>query len=271
MSALRSVAMTLWYEKRLFVLDLETDCTDPHEARIVTAAFGHVGGDQPKNVRTVVVIPVGFEIPEEAAAIHGFSTERATEEGGSLEDTLRQMVEVLGERADDEVLVAFNARFDITIVAAEFARLGLQPPDLASRIVDPFVLDRWLDRYRRGSRKLEDMCQHYNAILQSAHDAEYDAVAAARLAWVMGKRGEVKRRVRNAEEGRELAMLKREWEQVRHDPVLLHDLQVVLAHEQAAGLEEYLRAGDPKKGTPPDPAAVIEREWPLISLPVGER
>lgn len=259
-----------WTDHRIWVLDLETTSADPHEARIVTAAFGHVGGDEPKNVRTVVVIPDGFEIPEEAAAIHGYSTARAIEEGGTLEDALRQIAQVLGGRADDEVLVAFNARFDITILVTEFARMGLVGlPDIACRIVDPFVLDRWLDRYRRGSRKLEVMCDTYGVILDGAHDAGFDAIAAARLAWVIGKRGEVKRRVRDAEEGRELARLKREWETCRHDPLLLHELQVRLAAGQAAHLEEYLRAGDPKKGTLPDPSAVVERDWPLI--PFHER
>lgn len=258
-----------WTDRRIWLLDCESTGVDPYEARIVTVAFGHVGGGVPKNVRTAVVAPDGFEIPEEAAAIHGYSTERALEEGGPLEDALRQVAQVMAGRADDEVLVAFNARYDCTLVSAEFARVGVAPPDLVSRVVDPFVLDRWLDRYRRGSRKLEAMCETYGVILDGAHDAAFDAIAAARLAWVMGRRGEVKRRVRDEAEGRELAALKREWERVRHDPVLLHELQVREAAKQASSLEAFLRAGDPRKGTAPDPSAVVSREWPLVPAPVA--
>ena len=58
--------------------------------------------------------------------------------------------------------------------------------------------------------------------------------------------------------------MKRQWEEVRYDPDRLHDFQVVLAEEQAAHLQEYLRAGDPKKGVPPDPTATTERGWPLV-------
>jgi DNA polymerase III epsilon subunit-like protein len=260
--------VTDWTDRLIYVLDIESTGVDPLEARIVTVAFGHVGGGEASTVRTVVVAPEGFVIPEEAASIHGFSTERALEEGGSLEDALRQVIQSLEQRASDEVLVAFNARFDISILTREFDRANLYPPDITSRIVDPYVLDRWLDRYRRGSRKLEVMCDTYGVILDGAHDAGHDAVAAARLAWKMGRRGEVKRRVRDAGEGRELARLKREWEAVRHDPGLLHDLQVREAAKQAASLEGYLRAGDPKKGTPPDPTGVVDRDWPLIPLPV---
>jgi DNA polymerase-3 subunit epsilon len=50
-------------------------------------------------------------------------------------------------------------------------------------VIDPLVIDRRFDRYRRGSRKLDAMCAHYGVALDGAHDAGHDAVAAARLAW----------------------------------------------------------------------------------------
>ncbi len=50
-------------------------------------------------------------------------------------------------------------------------------------VLDPLVLDRHLDRYRRGSRKLADVCAAHGIQLHDAHSADADALAAVRLAW----------------------------------------------------------------------------------------
>lgn len=258
-----------WWDRRLFVLDLETTGVDARADRIVTVAFGHVGGGQPSSVVEMVVVPDGFTIPAEAEAVHGFSTERALEEGAPLVDVLEQVKRTFDDRRADEVLVVFNARFDVSLLTAEFQRTGVETPDVTSRIVDPLLLDRWLDRFRKGKRTLESMCAHYSVRLEGAHSGRHDAIAAARLAWVLGKRGEIIRSVRDERDGRELAGLKRQWEWVRRDPVRLHELQIVLAAEQAEGLERYFRAGDPARGIAPQPDAVVERTWPLLPALVG--
>ncbi len=78
------------------------------------------------------------------------------------------------------VVVAFNACFDLTMVDAEGARLGF--PALAPALVaDPYVIDRAMDRYRRGKRTLGDVCRHYGVRLDNSHEAQSDAVAAAHL------------------------------------------------------------------------------------------
>lgn len=66
--------------------------------------------------------PEGFEIPAEAAAIHGISTEKALAEGVDLRFALailRAMVNVADK------IVAHNIDFDRAIVGAEYHRLGL--------------------------------------------------------------------------------------------------------------------------------------------------
>jgi DNA polymerase-3 subunit epsilon len=52
-------------------------------------------------------------------------------------------------------------------------------------IIDPFVIDRAVDPYRKGKRTLSAMCEHYGVRLGNAHEAEADALAAARLAWIL--------------------------------------------------------------------------------------
>lgn len=82
-------------------------------------------------------------------------------------------------------VVVFNARYDLTLLNAELVRFGEKPLDWGP-VIDPMVLDRYLDTYRSGSRKLDAVCAHYNVRLEDHHDAGHDAIAVARLAWRMG-------------------------------------------------------------------------------------
>ena len=69
-----------WYEGRLAAYDIETTGTDTENDRIVTAAVSVVGGREPTESRTWLVDP-GIEIPGEATAVHGITTEKAQSEG----------------------------------------------------------------------------------------------------------------------------------------------------------------------------------------------
>ena len=66
-----------------------------------------------------IIKPVGFTIPDDAAKIHGISTERALREGVELLDVLREFQAAV---AGAECLVAHNISFDEKIVGAEFLR-----------------------------------------------------------------------------------------------------------------------------------------------------
>jgi DNA polymerase III epsilon subunit-like protein len=52
-------------------------------------------------------------------------------------------------------------------------------------VVDPLVIDRALDRYRKGKRTLTETSKHYRVPIseQDAHGATADALCAARVAW----------------------------------------------------------------------------------------
>jgi DNA polymerase-3 subunit epsilon len=251
-----------WTDGRMVGFDLETTSPDPEEARIVTAAIVEVGGGEPTVKRTWLVDP-GVEIPEQAAAIHGVTTERARAEGADAKRALREIEAVLTEGiAEGYPLVVFNARYDLTVLDREIRRQIAVPSvhvwdHLGLRVIDPLVLDKWLDRYRRGSRKLGDMCAYYGIGLTDAHDATADALAAARLAWWIGKRGRVIRSW--PEEGNPAAL----WEHARQDLDRLHQLQVELALEQRTSFAAYKRSkGDVEE------AERIESEvgWPVLEL-----
>ncbi|MGW7053056.1 exonuclease domain-containing protein [Streptomyces sp. NPDC054887] len=230
-----------WHGEPLVGFDLETTGTEPLEARIVTAAVVGVRGGEVTGRRDWLADP-GIRIPAQASAIHGISSERAGAEGRPAREVADQIAETLtGYWAQGVPVVAYNAAFDLTLLAAELRRYGL--PSLSERrggaglgpVIDPYTIDRAVDRYRRGKRTLEAVCAEYGVVLDGAHEASADALAAVGVARAI------------AERHPSIAAL---------TPAELHDRQIEWYADWAAGFQEFLR----KKGTAD---AVIDPRWPL--------
>lgn len=231
-----------WHRGRLAAFDIETTGTDPESDRIVTAAVSLLGGGVPEEHRSWLVDP-GVEIPQGATEVHGVSTERARAQGGEPGPAVEEITGLLAEQVRAGVpIVAFNARFDLTILDREARRYGLTP--LVERlggpaeilVIDPHIIDKHFDRYRKGKRTLDAVCSNYRVPLEAAHDANADALAAARLAF------------RLAASIPELAAMP-----LRE----LHESQVAWAAEQAASLEEYFRSRGRDER--------VQRQWPLVA------
>lgn len=69
-----------------------------------------------------LVQPAGFEIPGDATAIHGISTESAMLHGAPIQDILAEFMEVVAG-VDD--LVAHNISFDDNVIRSEMIRCGM--------------------------------------------------------------------------------------------------------------------------------------------------
>ncbi len=273
-----------WWQGRMCAFDVESTGVDVEADRIVTAAVVLVGGGMAPERLTLLSDVDGHEIPESAAAIHGVTTKRARAEGAPAADVLLAVRCALAAAiAAGHPLVAMNARFDFTLFDRELRRHGLDPLPPAL-VVDPRVIDPFLDRYRRSyprgvtpeqaaergipsSRTLAGMCLHYNATLDGAHDAASDALAAARLAYRIGSSGEVVRRVRNAQDGRELAGLRREWAEVRDDLPRLHDAQRRWALAERERFAAYKRSiGEDAEAD----RIAAEVGWPVLEVMAHE-
>lgn len=175
-----------WHEDLLVGFDLETTGTDPREARIVTAAVTEVKAGEPIRHRAWLADP-GVPIPAETTAIHGVSTERAAAQGRPAAEVVAEVADaVRGYWAVGVPVVVYNAPFDLTLLDAESRRYALPalaaPGARTGPVIDPLVMDRALDRYRRGKRTLEAACAVYGVTLEGAHDAGADALAAVRVA-----------------------------------------------------------------------------------------
>ncbi|UIZ92988.1 3'-5' exonuclease [Corynebacterium sp. CNCTC7651] len=162
---------------RMLSFDLETTSANPREARIVTSALVRIDGREVHATETMA--DPGVEIPAEAAAVHGISTERARAEGRPHEEVLRETVQAIKAAWDDGLtLIVFNAPYDLTVLRQLTGDFTVTGP-----VYDPLLIDRAKDRYRKGSRRLGDMCEVYGVRIDTAHEATSDAMAAARIAW----------------------------------------------------------------------------------------
>ncbi|MFJ6566267.1 3'-5' exonuclease [Streptomyces sp. NPDC091292] len=235
-----------WHLGRLAGFDLETTGVDTETDRIVTACVVQCGGGQSTQSATWMADP-GIEIPEEAAKVHGVTTEKARAEGRPAAEVVEQVTAALAEVVLAGVpVVAMNASFDLTMLDREARRHGVQPlidivgDDL--RVIDPRVLDKKIDRFRRGGRKLEDLCRTYRVPLDGAHNADADAIAACRVVWRIGSSFPDLPRVALDD---------------------LHARQIEWAREQAEGLADYFRRTPGKEHQ----ADGVRAEWPMVPAP----
>ena len=267
-----------WHLGPLVGFDIETTGINLEQDRVVTAAIIETAADGSQRTRRTWLVNPGVEIPPEAVAIHGISTELAVADGIPAPVAVAEITDLLEQVLQSGTpLVIMNAPFDLTILDRECRRYGVVPlseplddpavrttgaavwrpagltatdflpgpgtpawgdADLDGR-ADPLILDRHIDRYRRGKRTLEALCAHYGVPYDGSHEASADAVAAAAVARGIGHAAA------------HVAAL---------SPRELHELQVTAAAQQAESLAAFLR----RKGLSPER---VTRAWPLVPVP----
>lgn len=224
-----------WYDT-LGVFDLETTGVDVETSRIVTAFVGRIDSTGSLVEGRSWLADPAIVIPEGATRVHGVTTERARAEGRPAAEVVAEILGSLQGLLDRGIPVtAYNANYDLSLLAHEARRHGLQAIDNPRPIIDPLVIDRAVDRYRRGKRTLGVTTAHYGVELDDAHDAAADAIAAGRVAQAIAARYP-----------QELELAVDE----------LHDLQVRWCADQAASFQAYMRSNR-------DPAFVADGSWPV--------
>jgi len=171
------------WAKKIVVFDTETTGLDLSDARIVTACLAELD-----ETGQVVGAPLEWladpkiEIPEAASNVHGVTTEIARANGRDAAEVVAEIVAKVREYLAAGVpIVAYNAPYDFTILYHEAVRHGIEPIAAPTPVLDPLVLDRFADQYRKGKRKLEITAEHYGVALSDAHNATADAVAAGQV------------------------------------------------------------------------------------------
>ncbi|MFF1689521.1 MULTISPECIES: 3'-5' exonuclease [unclassified Streptomyces] len=233
--------MTCWYEGPLAAFDTETTGVDVESDRIVSAAIvvQDAAGSRPRVSRWLV--NPGVPVPTGATEVHGLTDEHLQRNGRWPAPVMEEIARLLGEQAAaGRPLVVMNAPFDLTLLDRELRRhrasaLGRYMESSSLCVLDPRVLDKHLDRYRKGRRTLTDLCAHYEVDLEGAHDAAADAQASLDVVRAVGRRFASRLD--------------------RLSPAELHTLQAVWHAAQARGLQAWFaRSGNPE---------MVDPAWPM--------
>jgi DNA polymerase III subunit epsilon len=157
---------------REIVLDTETTGLDPFQGhRLVEIGCIELVNRIPSGQSFHRYLNPEREVPPEAVAIHGLSTE-------FLKDKpfFAEIVEDLVAFIGDAPLVAHNALFDLGFLNAELERAGkmLMPRE---RLVDTLLLAR--RKYPGAPNRLDDLCARYG--IDNSHRTKHGALLDAEL------------------------------------------------------------------------------------------
>jgi DNA polymerase-3 subunit epsilon len=220
------------------VFDLETTGVDVTSDRIVTAHVGLLDAAGTVLTARDWLADPGVVIPEGATAVHGITTEHARTHGRPGAVVIEEVTYALRGILDAGIpVVAYNAPFDFSLLKYEALRHGVEPILSPAPVIDPLVVDKAYDRWRRGKRTLTVVAEHYAVRLEGAHEASADAVAAGRVAQALAERY--------------AAWLPDSVEE-------LHTRQIAWARAQAASLTDYfIQIGRL------DPEERLDGSWPI--------
>jgi DNA polymerase III subunit epsilon len=174
-------ALAPWWERPFASLDFEATAPDCFSGRPVSYAYVIVDGAGKVEYADGAIINCGVDSSDEAIAVHGLTNERVRSEGVTPGWAVEQIASAIhNARMENMPVVIMNARFDWPLLLEEAKRQHQQIEPV--ELLDPSMLDKGMDRYRKGKRRLTDLCAHYGVELVDAHTAVADAIAAARLA-----------------------------------------------------------------------------------------
>jgi DNA polymerase-3 subunit epsilon len=164
--------MRLPLDRPIVFFDLETTGTDIVNDRIVQLAVLKIFPDGARDDRTRLVNP-GVPIPAEATAVHG-----VTDEQVAAQPAFPQVARSLHEFFSGCDIAGFNSnRFDLPLLAEEFARCGIEFPAPDTRLIDVQTI-----YHRKEERTLSAAYRFYcGKTLDGAHDAGSDVRATAEV------------------------------------------------------------------------------------------
>jgi DNA polymerase-3 subunit epsilon len=157
---------------REIVLDTETTGLDPFQGhRVVEIGCIELVNRIPTGQSFHCYLNPERDVPAEAVAIHGLSTDFLKDKPFFLE-VVEELIAFIG----DAPLVAHNAMFDLGFLNAELERAGkmLMPRE---RAVDTLLLAR--RKYPGAPNRLDDLCARYG--IDNSHRTKHGALLDAEL------------------------------------------------------------------------------------------
>ena len=180
----RKLELPSWLNT-IAVFDTETTGLNLAQDRIVTAALHRMSSDG-------TVLPGGFDwvlnpgipIPEVASKVHGYY-DKDVADAMPASVGIPQIIEAINACfAEGIPVLAYNAAYDFTILHHEALRHQAESLTFGS-VIDPLVIDKTIDKYRKGKRNLAAAADRYKVELIAAHTAKDDAIAAGQVGLAM--------------------------------------------------------------------------------------
>lgn len=173
-----------WHKLPMLGIDTETTGLSLDNARVINV--GIITADETEHSWLLKTVE---HIPPEATAVHGITDEAVARDGVDPVTGFAQIAELLSAAiAQRDLVVAFNARMDLTWLYREFARYGVtQPTWAAACVVDPLVIHLVADR-TQTARSLAALSGEYKLADFAAHNAVADARRALEIAYAIGSR-----------------------------------------------------------------------------------
>lgn len=165
---------------------------DPRQPHLVQLAALLIAPDRSElGMFSAVIRPDGWTIPDEVAALHGITTEKALEIGIPVAEAMARFNEMLAEAHQ---LAAHNIDFDQRIMRIAYKRLGLMPtrenlPKIDTcRLAAPLVnlpptekmVAAGFDK-PKPPKLIECIRHFFGEELEGAHDALVDVRACVRV------------------------------------------------------------------------------------------
>jgi len=178
------LSLPTWLEK-VAVFDTETTGLNLKQSRIVTAALHLVtaDGEVLPDGKDWLINP-GIPIPPESSQVHGVY-DKDVVNAQDAKSAIAELISALQQVFDQGIpVVAYNAPYDFTILHNEALRYELQPLRFGT-VIDPLVIDKTVDKYRKGKRTLTSAAERYGVSLENAHTAADDAIAAGHVGFAI--------------------------------------------------------------------------------------
>ena len=177
------------------ILDTETTGVTP-EDRIVSICWAlYDSNGEELACKHHIIYPEDFDIPDDAADIHGITTEIAQERGIPLEQALNELRDDIEEHGPT-LYVGHNVSFDRPIVLNEYERASVDEnistlPTFCTMKSTTNICR--IPRYNSSNYKwpkLEELHEHlFGETHGDAHDAEADGRACAKCFFELRTRG----------------------------------------------------------------------------------
>lgn len=225
-----------WNDGPLLGFDTETTGTDVWGDRIVTAALVYKADFGSEPIKYEFMVNIGQDIPEAATKIHGITNEMMIEQGLPAVQVLGEINMLIHEFvAKGAMIVAYNAPYDLTLLRQDTLRSGTNPTPALSAgcVLDPLVIDKQTDKYRKGKRNLSATAEFFGIDSAGAHGALADVIMTMRVAYKLAGK----------------------YEKLRVEPSVIHGWQKQWRETQSLDYQTYLRKSKPD--------AIVDGSWPI--------